>query len=60
MWCGPTFKDGWKYINLFPRYVVGDGREGFVEAGPYNVIHVGAAATHLHTPLLEQLAPGGR
>lgn len=40
--------------------VVGDGREGHSEGGPYNAIHVGAAAPELPQSLVEQLAPGGR
>lgn len=48
------------FLNNRLRYVVGDGREGLSEGGPYDAIHVGAAAPHLPKPLLEQLAPGGR
>ena len=40
--------------------VVGDGRKGFPAGGPYNAIHVGAAAPNLPQDLVEQLAPGGR
>jgi len=40
--------------------VVGDGREGFEEEGPYDAIHVGAAAPTLPEKLMEQLKPGGR
>ena len=40
------------------RLMVGDGRKGFPEAGPYNAIHVGAAAHGLPQELIAQLAPG--
>ena len=33
---------------------------GFPEAGPYNAIHVGAAAFGIPEELVEQLVPGGR
>ena len=39
--------------------VVGDGREGLAAFGPYDVIHVGAAAQEVPKPLLDQLAPNG-
>ena len=42
------------------RLVVGDGRKGAPESGPYNAIHVGAAAAELPPDLVAQLAPGGR
>lgn len=34
---------------------VGDGRLGHPELGPYNAIHVGAAAPELPQPLIDQL-----
>ena len=40
--------------------VVGDGRAGHAKSGPYNAIHVGAAAASLPQELVDQLAPGGR
>jgi len=40
--------------------IAGDGRQGFPEGGPYDAIHVGAAAATLPTPLLDQLASPGR
>ncbi|XP_020285316.1 protein-L-isoaspartate(D-aspartate) O-methyltransferase-like isoform X2 [Pseudomyrmex gracilis] len=40
--------------------VVGDGRLGYPERGPYNAIHVGAAAKEIPQALIDQLAPGGR
>ena len=42
------------------QLVVGDGRRGWAEAGPYSAIHVGAAAATLPQDLVDQLAPGGR
>ena len=42
------------------RLVAGDGRKGVPESGPYNAIHVGAAAAELPQDLVDQLAPGGR
>ncbi|CAJ2644504.1 unnamed protein product [Trifolium pratense] len=39
---------------------VGDGREGWPEFAPYDVIHVGAAAPEIPQPLIDQLKPGGR
>lgn len=41
------------------RYVVGEGRDGYAEGAPYDVIHVGAAAEERPEKLLEQLAPEG-
>lgn len=42
------------------KFVVGDGRLGHAAEGPYNAIHVGAAADNLPQELIDQLAPGGR
>ncbi|KAI4500605.1 hypothetical protein M0802_004197 [Mischocyttarus mexicanus] len=42
------------------KFVVGDGRLGHSADGPYNAIHVGAAAKTLPQQLVDQLAPGGR
>ncbi|XP_074662371.1 protein-L-isoaspartate(D-aspartate) O-methyltransferase-like isoform X2 [Tubulanus polymorphus] len=42
------------------KMVVGDGREGYPSDGPYDAIHVGAAATDLPKALIKQLKPGGR
>lgn len=39
--------------------VAGDGRKGLSQYGPYDVIHVGAAAEEIPMPLVEQLAPNG-
>lgn len=41
-------------------FVVGDGRKGYLPAGPYDAIHVGAAAKELHPELVEQLKAPGR
>ena len=38
----------------------GDGTEGFSPGAPYQAILVTAAAPHLPSPLVEQLADGGR
>merc|ERR1711997_297087 len=42
------------------KLVVGDGRQGHAQNGPYHAIHVGAAAPSLPQALVDQLAPGGR
>jgi len=40
--------------------VVGDGRKGYPSGGPYDAIHVGAAAPSLPSELVDQLASPGR
>jgi protein-L-isoaspartate(D-aspartate) O-methyltransferase len=40
--------------------VTGDGRLGYPQGGPYDAIHVGAAAPNRPNALIEQLKPGGR
>jgi len=40
--------------------VQGDGWKGLPERGPFDAIHVGAAAEELPKALIDQLAPGGR
>ncbi|RMY64205.1 hypothetical protein D0864_12421 [Hortaea werneckii] len=42
------------------RYVKGDGRLGWKEEGPYDAIHVGAAAAGQNRELVEQLRAPGR
>lgn len=42
------------------EFVTGDGRKGYVEGGPYDAIHVGAAASEMHPVLIEQLRAPGR
>jgi len=42
------------------KIVEGDGRQGYASAGPYDAIHVGAAAPTLPEALVQQLKPGGR
>eukprot|EP00117_Sycon_ciliatum_P018314 scpid72333/ scgid16974/ Protein-L-isoaspartate(D-aspartate) O-methyltransferase; L-isoaspartyl protein carboxyl methyltransferase; Protein L-isoaspartyl/D-aspartyl methyltransferase; Protein-beta-aspartate methyltransferase len=42
------------------KLVVGDGRQGFADAAPFDAIHVGAAAAEVPKALLEQLKEGGR
>jgi protein-L-isoaspartate(D-aspartate) O-methyltransferase len=42
------------------KLIAGDGRLGYAEGGPYDAIHVGAAAAIIPNPLIDQLKPGGR
>ncbi|KPI44234.1 Protein-L-isoaspartate(D-aspartate) O-methyltransferase [Cyphellophora attinorum] len=42
------------------EFVKGDGRKGYAAAGPYDAIHVGAAAVELHQELIDQLKSPGR
>ncbi|KAH8688876.1 protein-L-isoaspartate O-methyltransferase [Talaromyces proteolyticus] len=42
------------------EFVTGDGRLGWKERGPYDAIHVGAAAASIHPTLVEQLRAPGR
>lgn len=42
------------------KIIQGDGRLGCEEFGPYDAIHVGAAAAEIPEKLLKQLKPGGR
>ena len=42
------------------EFVKGDGRKGYAVAGPYDAIHVGAAAIELHQELVDQLKSPGR
>lgn len=42
------------------KIIQGDGRLGCEEFGPYDAIHVGAAASDIPQNLLNQLKPGGR
>ncbi|KAG8744890.1 hypothetical protein FRC10_009260 [Ceratobasidium sp. 414] len=42
------------------KMVAGDGRLGYPASAPYNVIHVGAAASTMPQPLIDQLAKPGR
>ena len=42
------------------QLICADGRQGWSDGAPYDVIHVGAAAKTVPPALLEQLAPGGR
>ncbi|XP_076464307.1 protein-L-isoaspartate(D-aspartate) O-methyltransferase-like [Babylonia areolata] len=42
------------------EFVVGDGREGYSQGGPYDAIHVGAASSGVPDALVSQLKPGGR
>ncbi|KAI9884277.1 MAG: hypothetical protein M1823_003932 [Watsoniomyces obsoletus] len=42
------------------KFVKADGRLGYPDGGPYDAIHVGAAAANLHQPLVDQLKAPGR
>jgi len=42
------------------EFILGDGRQGYANGGPYDAIHVGAAAPSLPKALTDQLKPGGR
>jgi protein-L-isoaspartate(D-aspartate) O-methyltransferase len=42
------------------KFVKADGRLGYPEGGPYDAIHVGAAAVEHHKALEEQLKAPGR
>lgn len=42
------------------KLALADGWKGFAEHAPYHTIHVGAAASAIPKPLLEQLVIGGR
>ncbi|PYH63926.1 protein-L-isoaspartate O-methyltransferase [Aspergillus vadensis CBS 113365] len=42
------------------KFITADGRLGWKEGAPYDAIHVGAAAHHLHPVLIEQLRAPGR
>ncbi len=42
------------------EFACGDGRKGYKEGGPYDAIHVGAAAQSFHSELLDQLKSPGR
>ena len=42
------------------QFVVGDGWNGLESNGPFDAIHVGAAAAKIPLPLVKQLKIGGR
>ncbi|KAH8948972.1 hypothetical protein BDL97_10G005800 [Sphagnum fallax] len=44
------------HLNIY----VADGKLGYAEGGPYDAIHVGAAAAELPDALVNQLKPNGR
>lgn len=46
--------------NGIIKIIEGDGRQGLASDGPYDAIHVGAAAPHLPQALVDQLKIGGR
>ena len=41
------------------KIITGDGREGYSDWAPYDVIHVGAAAPEVPKSLIQQLSIGG-
>jgi protein-L-isoaspartate O-methyltransferase len=49
-----------KMGGFFFWFVVGTNRLGYAQKGPYDAIHVGAAARTIPPALLEQLASPGR
>ncbi|PGH16098.1 protein-L-isoaspartate O-methyltransferase [Polytolypa hystricis UAMH7299] len=54
-------EDGRKYLDSGKvKLIVGDGRLGYPDGGPYDAIHVGAAAATMHEPLIHQLKAPGR
>lgn len=42
------------------KFIKADGRLGWPEEGPYDAIHVGAAAKEAHEALVDQLKAPGR
>ena len=42
------------------KFIKADGRLGWLEGGPYDAIHVGAAADEAHKELIDQLKAPGR
>ena len=42
------------------KYIKADGRLGYLDGGPYDAIHVGAAAADFHQGLIDQLKAPGR
>ncbi|KAK2750902.1 hypothetical protein FQN55_001474 [Onygenales sp. PD_40] len=54
-------EDGRQFLECGKiKLVQGDGRLGYAEGGPYDAIHVGAAAATFHPQLIEQLKAPGR
>eukprot|EP01026_Neomeris_dumetosa_P030360 TRINITY_DN2431_c0_g1_i11.p3 TRINITY_DN2431_c0_g1~~TRINITY_DN2431_c0_g1_i11.p3 ORF type:complete len:271 (-),score=27.97 TRINITY_DN2431_c0_g1_i11:329-1141(-) len=47
-------------VNKIIQIHEGDGRLGYPSEGPYDAIHVGAAAVQVPQALKDQLKPGGR
>lgn len=47
-------------LSYYFGFAVGDGRKGYEQDGPYDAIHVGAAAPEVPTALVAQLRPSGR
>lgn len=54
-------EDGRGFLNSGKvRFITGDGRKGWKDGGPYDAIHVGAAAAEMHSTLIDQLRAPGR
>lgn len=54
-------KDGCELLESGKvQFITADGRLGWKKGGPYDAIHVGAAAEELHPTLVEQLRAPGR
>jgi protein-L-isoaspartate(D-aspartate) O-methyltransferase len=47
-------------LKKYVTFIQGDGWRGYSAQGPYDAIHVGAAAESLPQALVDQLKPGGR
>ncbi|XP_017298134.1 protein-L-isoaspartate(D-aspartate) O-methyltransferase-like isoform X3 [Diaphorina citri] len=47
-------------LNKRIKFICGDGRLGYPEGGPYDVIHVGASSEVVPKSLHNQLNPGGK
>jgi len=46
------------YLNRI-QFITADGKNGYAEGGPYDVIHIGAAVESISTALLAQIKNGG-
>ncbi|XP_017298136.1 protein-L-isoaspartate(D-aspartate) O-methyltransferase-like isoform X5 [Diaphorina citri] len=46
-------------LNKRIKFICGDGRLGYPEGGPYDVIHVGASSEVVPKSLVNQIKPGG-
>ncbi|KAL1462729.1 hypothetical protein WDU94_014542 [Cyamophila willieti] len=41
------------------KFILGDGRKGYAEEAPYDIIHVGGSIEDIPEGLMDQLKPGG-